>query len=98
MHRLLLLAMTVALAEACAPPCRQVCRKVLFECGDLGSERVALDECEVSCLRQEALYQEWEDERKEELFDDHRRCIARSSCDELAEGVCYDGYEELFVF
>ncbi len=98
MPRLLLVAMAATFAQACNWPCRAVCRKVLFECGDLGSERVALDECEVSCLRQEALYEEWENEEKQDLFDDHKRCVARSSCEEIADGECYDGYEELFVF
>ena len=86
------------LLAACPPPCKQVCKKVLFECGDLDSERVALEECEDSCLRQQALYQQWEDEDKQHLFDDHKRCVNRSSCDELADGVCYEGFEELFVF
>ena len=83
---------------ACAPPCKQVCRKVLFDCGDLDSERVSLEECEESCNRQEALYEQWEDEEKADLFDDHKRCIASSSCDEIAVGECYEGFEELFVF
>jgi hypothetical protein len=87
------------LAEACSPPCRSVCRKVLFECGDLDSQRVALDECEVSCQQQEILYEIWEDEEKQDLFDDHKRCIRSSSCDELAQGECYyDEFEDIFVF
>lgn len=94
--RLLLMACALPLS-ACPPPCGQVCRKVLFDC-ELDSERVAFEECEASCERQDALYQQWEDETLQDLFDDHRRCIARSSCDELAEGACYEGYEALFVF
>jgi hypothetical protein len=97
MHRLLVLVLA-SFVEACSLPCRSVCRKVLFECGDLGSERVALDECELSCLQQEALYEEWEDEVKQAQFDDHKGCIRSSSCEEIAEGECYDGYEDLFVF
>ena len=71
---------------------------MLFECGDLDSERVSFLECEDSCLRQDALYQQWEDERKQELFNDHKRCINRSSCEEIAQGECYYGFEDLFVF
>jgi hypothetical protein len=96
MRRVLLVAVLLPLT-ACPPPCGQVCRKVLFDC-ELDTERVALDECELSCETQGALYQVWEDEHLQDLFDDHRRCVGRSSCDELARGVCYEGYEELFVF
>lgn len=82
---------------ACAPPCEQVCRKVLFRC-DLGSERVALDECTDSCLRQEELYVAWENEDLLELQRDQRRCIADATCEELVQGACYEGYEELYPF
>jgi hypothetical protein len=80
----------------CAPPCGQVCRKVL-RC-DLDSERVAQAECELSCNQQGDLYARWQDEELLQLYEDHRRCIVRSSCEELAAGTCYEGYEELFVF
>ncbi|MEZ4241550.1 MAG: hypothetical protein R3F59_36465 [Myxococcota bacterium] len=90
------LALTLA-ATGCVPPCGQVCRKVLFTC-DLNSERVAFDECEASCTQQLELYRQWRDDELLDLFDDHRRCIAHSSCDEIAAGQCYDGYEALFVF
>jgi len=89
-------ALTGSVLVACAPPCKQVCRKTL-NCA-LDSERVAQDECEDSCRRQETLYARWQDDVKAALFDDHKRCIKRSSCDELAEGVCYEGFEDLFVF
>lgn len=82
---------------ACPPPCGSVCRKVLDDCG-LDSERVAQGECEDACVAQETLYARWDDEEKRDLFDDHKRCLMRSSCDEIADGVCYDGYEDLFVF
>lgn len=82
---------------ACPPPCKQVCRKVLFDC-ELDSERVALEECEESCNRQESIYRVWDDETLLDLELDHRRCVMRSSCDELADGACYEGFEELFPF
>lgn len=96
MRRVLLLAVLLPLT-ACPPPCRQVCRKVLFDC-ELDTERVALEECELACETQDALYELWEDERLQKLFDDHRRCVGRSSCEELADGACYEGFEDLFVF
>jgi hypothetical protein len=96
MRRLFVVAL---LAEACGPPCRSVCHKVLFECGNLDSQRVALDECELSCQQQEVLYDFWEDEEKADLFDEHKRCIRSSSCEEIAAGACYqDGMEDIFVF
>ncbi|MEQ1501076.1 MAG: hypothetical protein ABMB14_02550 [Myxococcota bacterium] len=85
-----------SVATGCAPPCRQVCRKVLG-CG-IDSERVALDECETSCVSQERLYEIWDDQHMQDLFEDHKRCLSSSSCDEIAAGECYEGYEELFVF
>ncbi|HHO53215.1 MAG TPA: hypothetical protein ENK18_20655 [Deltaproteobacteria bacterium] len=82
---------------ACTPPCQQVCRKVLFDC-QLDSERVALLECEQSCDRQETLYRQWQDDEKLALFMEHRRCLARSTCEEIRDGLCYDGFEDLFIF
>jgi hypothetical protein len=96
MRRLLLVPVLLSLA-ACPPPCGQVCRKVLFDC-ELDTERVALEECEASCETQGQLYQLWEDEELQDLFDDQRRCVGRSSCEELAEGACYEGFEALYVF
>lgn len=90
------LLMGLLVLGGCAPPCGQVCRKVL-DCG-IDSERVAQAECELSCTQQSALYASWEDEALEQLYEDHRRCIVRSSCEEIAEGACYEGYEDLFVF
>jgi hypothetical protein len=89
--------LSLLVLAACPPPCRQVCRKVLFDC-DLDTERVALDECEDSCERQESLYRAWDNEALLDLELDHRRCVMQTSCDELAVGGCYEGYEELFPF
>ncbi len=86
-----------SLLSACTPTCEQVCKKVLFDC-QLDSERVALDECVISCNRQETLYRQWENDAQLSLFMDHRRCVARSTCDEIGAGVCYEGFEDLFIF
>ena len=95
--RTVLLALVVLPIAACAPPCKQICRKTLFDCS-LDSERVALQECVDACTQQEVLYEQWKNQELADLFDDHKRCIGRATCEELAEGVCYEGYEELFVF
>ena len=89
----MVLAAVIA-GSGCAPSCEHTCRKVLA-C-DLGTERIAQQECVDSCEAQDALYQSWDDEEKIDAFDDHRRCLVQSSCDEIADGACYD--EDLFVF
>ncbi len=87
----------VLLLAACAPPCERVCRKVLFEC-ELSSERVALEECIDACARQEDQYVAWQNDELVALARDHRQCLAETSCDEIAAGACYEGYEALFAF
>lgn len=82
------------LLGGCVPRCESVCEKVLA-CG-IESERVALEECTESCANQDALYAFWDDEDKQAAFDDHRRCLKRSTCDEIARGACYD--PEVFIF
>ena len=81
-------------ATGCEPSCAQSCRKVIA-C-DLESQRVVQDECEASCVFQERLYEDWEDEAKQDAFADHKRCLARESCDDIVAGVCYD--EQIFLF
>jgi len=83
------LVLAVALL-GCAPRCERTCKKLL-KCDGLDSDRVALAECETSCLNQLAMFEDWKDEDKlEDAFADHRRCIVQSTCDEIADGVCYD--------
>lgn len=82
------------LAPGCAPECKSVCRK-LIDCGVDGSG-VVFDECRQSCESQQALLEGWADELKVEAFDEHRRCIGRSSCEEIAAEECYD--PEVFSF
>ena len=95
MRRLAEVLFASALLNAgCVPRCESVCEKLLA-CG-LESERVALEECTTSCLEQNALYEFWDDEDKQLAFDEHRRCLKRSSCQEIARGDCYD--PEIFIF
>ena len=81
-------------APGCTPRCQESCVKVL-DCG-LESTRVARDECVRSCQLVQDLYSRWEDEAKEEAFKEHKRCVREATCEELADGVCFD--EDLFVF
>jgi hypothetical protein len=92
-----LLAIALIGVAACDPPCKRTCRKVL-DCGNLSTDRLALDACIADCSQQELLYEEWEDERKEELFTEHKRCLLDATCEEIEAGECYVGYEELFPF
>jgi len=79
----------------CAPTCDQVCRKTLFDC-ELSTERVALATCIDSCDRQLSLYQDrWQDEELVDAFAEHRRCLMRETCDDIADGLCYD--ERIFI-
>lgn len=82
------------LLAGCDTSCTTACRAVL-EC-DLDSDRVSTEECVESCQRQESLYELWEDDTKADAFAEHRSCLADSTCDELADGACYD--PELFIF
>jgi len=87
--------LAAAIGTGCAPTCKEACNKAL-SC-ELDSPRTSLDACVEDCERQRSLYRDWwEDEEKLERFEEHRRCVMQSNCDEIAEGVCYD--EELFIF
>jgi hypothetical protein len=91
------LAVVLLGVGACNPPCKRTCRKVLA-CGNLDTDRLALGACVEDCIAQENLYDTWKDKEKQALFVDHKQCLVQSSCEEIDEGVCYDGYEELFTF
>jgi hypothetical protein len=82
------------LAAGCAPTCASVCRKAM-SC-ELDSPRTSTTECEDTCTHQLRLYQDWDDEELQDAFDEQRQCIADATCDEIADGVCYD--EALYVF
>lgn len=85
---------SLLLASACAPTCSETCDKLL-SC-ELDAQRMHEDECLESCELQLNLYQIWEDSRLEDQFDDHRSCLVTSTCEEIADGECYD--EDLFQF
>ncbi len=92
------MAITALLAVAsCDPGCKRTCRKLL-DCGNLDTDRLALNACEIDCEQQGLLFEAWEDDDKRELLVDHKRCLVQSTCEEIADGVCYDGYEEIFAF
>lgn len=90
-----LLFLGVLLAPGCTPSCEDVCQK-LVACGNEGTERMSETECKESCQQQERLYEEWEDEQLRDAFDAELKCLDDSTCEELADGVCYD--EDLWSY
>jgi len=85
-----LLSLVAVALLGCSPRCERTCKKLL-KCEGLDSDRVALDECELSCRNQLSLFEGWKDEDKlEDAFAEHRRCLIRSTCEEIADGECYD--------
>ena len=84
----------VCTSLGCPATCAQTCEKAL-SC-DLDSERVSQIECVDMCQRQDALYEMWEDEEKQQAFLEHRRCILQSTCEDIADGSCYD--DLLFIW
>ena len=83
-------------AAGCDATCDTACGK-LADCGQIDNSGVSADECEEVCIGQEDLYAEiWEDEELEERLKSNRNCIRDSTCDEIADGECYD--EELYAW
>ena len=93
-NRLLVLISIAALGSGCTPDCEQTCRHVL-EC-DIDSPQVAIDQCRASCETEQHLYEAWGDEDKQQAFRDERSCLVGATCDEIADGVCYD--EDMYTF
>lgn len=74
----------------CTPSCERTCRKLL-KCGNLETDRVSVRECEANCEVQLGLYEGWDDEKElDKALDQHRRCLVRSTCEEIEAGECYD--------
>jgi hypothetical protein len=90
------LLLVSGLAAGCNPPCSSLCRKLL-DCEGVETPRVGQEECEASCLVQERLYEDaWDDPVLRDKFRAHKRCLQDESCEDIADGVCYD--EDLYVW
>lgn len=83
-----LFGMAVVLG-GCEPSCQTVCEQALA-CGLDDAPRVSQTECEDTCGTRAALYDAWQDEEKQDAYVAHKQCIVDSTCDELADGACYD--------
>jgi hypothetical protein len=80
----------VLMLLACTPTCEDVCDKLVGECGDLGTERQGSAECQIQCEAQDRLLENWNDEQQRDAYDAEMRCLRDATCDDIAEGVCYD--------
>lgn len=85
----------ISLLSGCTPTCQDVCTK-LVACDGLSTERMTEGECDEQCTLQQTRYETWDDSQKRDAFDDELTCLYSSTCDEVADGVCYD--EEVFSF
>lgn len=92
------LALGVLALQACAPQCDTVCNKIEKCAPEIGAERIIPGQCEESCKRENQLYDAWQDDSKIDAFEEQRRCVMQSSCDELADGACYDDSSGLYVY
>ena len=81
--------------SGCAPDCEKTCKKLLA-CEEVDTPMLSLQECTSSCAAQEEVYAGWDDEIKQNAYDDLKNCIVESECDDIADGVCYD--EDLYIW
>jgi hypothetical protein len=96
------LAITVALC-ACnkvTPTCRSVCRK-LARCDEVqAADYITTDECRDLCEVQDVYYERLEDDEELvenlEAWNSYKWCVVSETCEEVADGACYD--EALFAF
>ena len=79
----------------CEPSCKQACRQLLA-CDDVETPRVTLDDCVSSCEVQQEVYERWDDTQLREGLAEAKRCVMEESCEDVADGVCYD--EDLYIW
>lgn len=79
----------VALVGGCEPTCDAVCTQTLA-CGLEDAPRVSQTECEDTCNSRASQYEAWQDEEKQDAYVAHKRCLVDATCDEIADGFCYD--------
>lgn len=91
----LMVVMTATLLGGCEPTCARTCDK-LVECEEVETPRMSSEVCEDSCETQQSLYLEWDDTQLQDAFSTYKQCVRASTCEEIAEGVCYD--EDIFLF
>lgn len=79
----------------CTPTCDQTCQK-LIRCDVIDADAVNEDVCEQDCANLENLYDYWDDQQLVSQMQETRRCIGESTCEDIADGVCYE--QDLYPF
>jgi len=84
------------LASGCTPTCTQTCNKLTSceENSDWAGEYAEL--CAENCERQYNQYEIWDDTQLIDALDESKICVRDSTCEQIAEGECYD--DEIYSF
>ncbi len=82
------------------PTCRSLCRKIT-RCDEIeAADYITTEECRDLCEIQEAYYDSLEDDEETvtdfEAWNSYKWCTVTETCENLADGACYD--EDLFAF
>lgn len=84
-----LLLSLIGFLAGCEVSCENTCEKLL-SCSSVETPGVSPTDCEQACTSQEILYEGWEDQAKRDALSEYKTCVSDSTCDAIAEGVCYD--------
>ena len=94
--KIFLIVFSVFLSSGCTPTCETTCDKLLT-CGEIDGGESAVFECENSCMAKQELYNsDWDDEEKQQGFDDLKSCLVNASCEDIALGECYN--KDLYIW
>ncbi|MEL6346202.1 MAG: hypothetical protein AAFV53_24035 [Myxococcota bacterium] len=74
----------------CEVTCEQACQKLVNECDTVETPLASELDCTESCIEQESLYVEWNDGQKTDAFVDYKNCVGERTCQQIADGECYD--------
>lgn len=79
----------------CEVSCENTCEKLLA-CGDVDTPLVAEIDCEQSCVAQEVLYENWDDQIKRDALETYKACVSETPCADIADGACY--HEDIYIW
>lgn len=91
-----MVAAVALFGAGCTPTCREACRK-LDRCDLLAG--IDVEECRETCEadldNRQVAKRDDDDPEPLKTFNAHRRCLGSSTCDDIADGVCFD--DDLFL-